>query len=142
MGLSIKSVVADNDILNCFAVLSQLRPQLTQDTFLERVKSQMQQGYRLACVQEHDRVIAVAGYRVSQNLAWGKFMYVDDLVTDSAKRSQGAGKALLQWLSNEAKHLGCAELHLDTGTHRKDAQRFYAREGLEMVGYHYKQALE
>lgn len=132
----------DSEIMSCFAVLSQLRPQLTHDTFLGSVKSQMQDGYRLACVLEGDQVIAVAGYRVSQSLSWGKFMYVDDLVTDSAKRSQGAGKALLQWLANEARHLDCAELHLDTGTQRKDAQRFYAREGLDMVGYHYRLALE
>jgi GNAT superfamily N-acetyltransferase len=82
-------------------------------------------------------VCCVAGYRVSRNLAWGEFLYVDDLVTDEATRSHGFGKALLAWLVDEARRQGCAQLHLDSGMQRKDAHRFYLREGLDNLGYHF-----
>ena len=138
MTLSVKQVYTDVDIEKCFPVMSQLRPQLVAAEFTSQVRSQMQQGYRLACVMDKDVVVAVAGYRISQSLAWGKFLYVDDLVTDEGRRSQGIGKQLLHWLIDEAKRNGCAEFHLDSGTQRKDAHRFYEREGMELLAYHYK----
>jgi GNAT superfamily N-acetyltransferase len=73
---------------------------------------------------EADTVHTVAGYRVGENLAWGKFLYIDDLVTDDSERSRGCGRALLAWLREEAQRQGCAQLHLDSGKQRLDAHRF------------------
>lgn len=138
MTCTIKNAITDVEIEACFDVMSQLRPHLQRENFIEQVRAQMQDGYRLACALDGGTVVAVAGYRISRCLSWGKFMYVDDLVTDTARRSQGYGKSLLQWLTGEARDNGCAEFHLDSGTQRKDAHRFYEREGMEMVGYHFK----
>ena len=49
MTLSVKQVYTDVDIEKCFPVMSQLRPQLVAAEFTSQVRSQMQQGYRLAC---------------------------------------------------------------------------------------------
>lgn len=141
MSVEIKSVESDQDIAACFAVMSQLRPHLIREEFVDKVRSQMQEGYRMACALDAGDVAAVAGYRIQQGLSWGKYLYVDDLVTDEAKRSQGFGKALLQWLVTEAKRQHCQEFHLDSGTQRKDAHRFYEREGMDMIAYHFKLAL-
>ncbi|GMR05632.1 MAG: hypothetical protein BMS9Abin25_0207 [Gammaproteobacteria bacterium] len=35
---------------------------------------------------------------MGNNLAWGRFLYVDDLVTSSSAWSQGHGSPLLAWL--------------------------------------------
>lgn len=141
MPVHIRQVETDTDIERCFTVMSQLRPHLIQSEFVQLVRSQMQQGYRLACAMDGDDVACVAGYRINRSLSWGKFLYIDDLVTDEARRSRGFGKVLIQWLVDEAKKQGCQELHLDSGTQRKDAHRFYEREGMDMIGYHYKLAL-
>lgn len=140
--MKITQVLTEEEIQNCFAVLSQLRTHLAKQHFVEQVKIQMQEGYRLVCILESNDVITIAGYRILHNLAWGKFMYIDDLITDSRKRSQGAGKLLMQWLVKEARRLGCGQLHLDTGLQRIDAQRFYDREGLEKGGFHYMLVLD
>jgi ribosomal protein S18 acetylase RimI-like enzyme len=52
-------------------------------------------GYQLAFLATDNRVVAVAGFRISQNLAYGKFLYVDDLVVDETARSHGYGKFLI-----------------------------------------------
>ena len=135
---SIKQVISDADIDKSFAVMSQLRPHILPEDFTDLVKLQMREGYRLACAMEADEVVAVAGYRIVQGLAWGKFLYVDDLVTDANKRSRGIGKTLVHWLIDEAKRNGCAEFHLDSGVQRKAAHKFYEREGMELLAYHYK----
>ena len=48
---------------------------------------------------------------------------------------EGYGKLLLEWLKNRARAEGCAELHLDSGIQRKDAHRFYERNGVEASGH-------
>lgn len=133
---------SDDQILSCFPVLRQLRPQLPQADFLNRVRRQMATGYRLACVEERGRPVAVAGYRILENLAWGRFLYVDDLVTDAAHRSQGYGEQLFAWLVEEAKSQGCEELHLDSGVERFAAHRFYLRQRMEITSHHFALRLD
>ena len=94
-------------------------------------------GYRLAFVQAPTGVVAVAGFRFGENLAWGRFLYVDDLATLAGHRSSGYGGQLLSWLKELAAKEGCLHLHLDTGIQRKDAHRFYEREGMTMAGFHF-----
>lgn len=137
MDLQIKQTESDKEIQDCFAVMSQLRPHLKMGEFLSLVRRQMQDGYRLAYVKDKDDITTVAGYRISHSLSWGRYLYVDDLVTDAARRSSGFGKAMLQWLFEEARREQCNQFHLDSGTQRKDAHRFYAREGMDMVAYHF-----
>jgi GNAT superfamily N-acetyltransferase len=72
----------------------------------------------------------------------GRSVYVDDLVTDAARRGDGHGKALLQWLKDEARRLDCAQLHLDSGCQRHEAHAFYFRQGLRITAFHFAVALE
>jgi GNAT superfamily N-acetyltransferase len=126
----------DEEILACFPVLTQLRPKLRADTFLDDVRRMQQQGYLLASLQDPD-VRGVAGYRYMEMFAFGPTLYVDDLVTDSERRSHGYGKALLSWLIAEAARNACKFLTLDSGLKRLDAHRFYRREGMQEIALHF-----
>lgn len=95
----------------------------------------------MAFVQETDGVVAVAGFRVGENLAWGRFLYVDDLVTHPAHRSKGYGAGLLSWLKEYAEKEGCSQLHLDSGVQKKEAHRFYEREGMTIAAFHFFEKL-
>ncbi len=132
---------SDAAIMACYSVMRELRERLDEKSFLARVRSQARSGYRLACLTDEGRVRAVAGFRLSENLAWGPHLYVDDLVTDPRSRSRGYGASLLGWLEEFARAEGCGELHLDSGAHRTDAHRFYRREGLEVSGPHFRRVL-
>ncbi len=131
----------DQDISRCIPVIQQLRPHIPTADFLPRIRQQMQQGYRLAMLERDGHVVALAGFRLSENLAWGLFLYVDDLITDETQRSTGAGKALFDWLVDYAHQHGCQELHLDSGVQRFDAHRFYLREGMHIAGHHFALSL-
>ncbi len=134
-------VDSDQDINRCLPVMQQLRPHLSATDFLPRIRRQMQQGYRLAMFERDNEVVALAGFRVCENLAWGRFLYVDDLITDETRRSSGAGKALFDWLLDTARNEGCQQLHLDSGVQRFDAHRFYLREGMHIAGHHFMLSL-
>ena len=81
----------DAEIAACYPVIRELRPHLPEDTFIARVRSQQQYGYLLAYRQEMDMPVAAAGFRMGQSLSWGRYLYVDDLVTLSTHRSRGHG---------------------------------------------------
>ncbi|MDA0206440.1 MAG: GNAT family N-acetyltransferase [Acidobacteria bacterium] len=117
----------------CFAVMRQLRPHLIEAEFVERVAAQRRQGYQLLAVVVDGRAAALAGFRVGDSLSWGRFVYVDDLVTDEGLRSFGYGGMLLDWLVDYCRDNGLAELHLDSGVQRFAAHRLYLRKRMEIT---------
>lgn len=135
--MSIRIAITDTEIAACYPVMRELRPHIAEDQFLSQVRNQESAGYRLAFVQEPEGLVAVAGFRVGVNLAWGRFLYVDDLVTLPAHRSKGYGAKLLAWLKEYAAKEGCLQMHLDSGIQRKEAHRFYEREGMTMTSLHF-----
>ncbi len=135
--MSIHLATTDAEIAACYPVMRELRPYIAEEQFLSRVRSQEGAGYRLAYIEERTGVVAVAGFRFGETLAWGRFLYVDDLVTLPGQRSKGHGAKLLSWLKEQAEKEGCEQLHLDSGIQRKEAHRFYEREGMTMTSFHF-----
>ncbi len=136
--MEIRQARTEEEVRACAPVLAQLRPRYSQDDLVARVLRQQAGGYRLAMLVDAGRVAAVAGYRLGENLAWGRHLYVDDLVTDAALRSRGHGGRLLDWLVRAAEEAGCAELHLDSGVQRFAAHRFYLAGRMEITSHHFR----
>lgn len=131
----------DNEIADCYSVMSELRPHIPEGEFVSKVRRQKKSGYLLAAGEDGGNIVAVAGFRIGENLAWGRFLYVDDLVTSEKYRSKGYGAKFLSWLRNYAENEGCQQLHLDSGTQREHAHRFYEREGVSKSGFHFVEQL-
>ncbi len=133
---------SDQDIANCFPVMHELRPHVDRDGFLAQVKRQMEtQHYKLACIEDAGEVVAVAGYRFVEMLAWGKTLYVDDLVTLATRRSEGFGEKLFDWLVDQARQADCDQFHLDSGVQRFGAHRFYLRKRMDITSHHFAMKL-
>jgi len=133
---------SDADILDCWPVMAQLRPHLEEKDFVSLVRTQFRDGYRFAFIRPKRKVEAVAGFRVLQSLAWGRFCYVDDLVTDEQARSQGLGAELMNWLCEYARSEGCNRLELDSGVQRYAAHRFYLRHRMMISCHHFSLELK
>ncbi len=130
------------EIERCFPVMHQLRPALLAKEFVGTIQAMQAEGYQLAflesaLLESEGAVVSVAGYRFHEMLVSGKTLYVDDLVTDAAVRSQGHGEAMLRWLIAQAKDAGCRTFSLDSGTHRQGAHAFYFRHGMRITGFHF-----
>ena len=136
-GTTIAVAVTDDEIASAYSVMRQLRHHLDQADFVERVRAAERLGLRLVVRRVDGRVVAVAGFRLLEQLKVGLVLYVDDLVTDEAARSSGHGEALLQWLVGFAREQGCATLELDSGVQRHGAHRFYLRERMRISSYHF-----
>ena len=128
-----------------YAAMCELRPHIGSEAeFVARVDDvQRPGGYRLvASFGAGDRVAAgVAGFRIADGLAWGHYLYVDDLVTRESARRAGHAAALLDWLRAEAERNACTSFQLDSGSHRHEAHRLYLGWGLSITGHHFGRVL-
>jgi ribosomal protein S18 acetylase RimI-like enzyme len=138
----LSSIDSDQDYQACFPVMRELRPHLTDvATFTAQARRQAGQGYRLLAAWQDDQVKALAGYRLQENLLYGRFLYIDDLVTASDARRHRLGGKLIDALREEAQRQGCTNFVLDTALGNALGQRFYFRQGLLAVGMHFRQPL-
>jgi GNAT superfamily N-acetyltransferase len=142
--LSVRELPAGETARAARALL-ELRPALgSAEALVRRIDDvQRADGYRLVAAFDEDDAdadaAAVAGFRITEFLAWGRHLYVDDLVTAADRRGRGHADRLFAWLIAEARREGCGELHLDSGVgpDRRDAHRFYFRHGLRIASYHF-----
>jgi GNAT superfamily N-acetyltransferase len=67
---------------------------------------------------------------------------VDDLISAADARSKGYGKQLLDWCYDLARRNGCSVVELDSAVHRADAHRFYFRERMHVLAFHFSRTVE
>ena len=122
-----------------YPVLRELREGLSLRDFLSIYKkARAADGYALVGLFRGGSCAAVMGYRVLHDYVHGAHLYVDDLVTSAAFRSQGLGAELLGYADKRAKALKCRKLRLCTGTDNTAGRRFYEREGWALRSVVYK----
>ena len=127
------------------AALLELRPHFGDArTLAERAAAMRAGGYRIAAVFEpgEREAAAAAGFRVAENLPWGRHLYVDDLSTRAAGRRRGHGALLMRWLAETARAEGCEQLHLDSavGPEREAAHRLYFNERMRISADHFQKS--
>ncbi len=118
-----------------FEVVSQLRTALSYDEFEDLIYDMRHIEYKMLGVFERDKLITYAGVNVQTNLYHKRHLYVFDLVTDAAFRSQGYGKIMLEYLVDYAKVAMCENIVLSSGFAREDAHRFYEGFGYEKKSF-------
>lgn len=116
----------------------QLRPHLPAD-YPEKMRRVLEAA-RMALAVENDAVLGLAVYRWHENTFDGLKFYIDDLVTDDERRSEGVGHALVAHLEEAARNLGASGLVLDSGTQRTQAHKFYFREGFVIPAFNFKKS--
>jgi len=97
-------------------------------------------------ITSHDSAVLVAAsegrligfltvYQDLHSVRFGYRAWVEDFAVHPERRSQGVGKALLDAAKAWARERGATHLELDSAEVRKDAHRFYEREGAQYRSY-------
>ncbi len=115
----------------------QLRPQLPAD-YPAKMRQVFHDGGEMCAAVLGESVIGIAVFREFENTHAGRRFYVDDLVTDEAARSTGAGRTLIAYLEKVARDRGCPGMDLESGTHRTRAHRFYFREDFFITAFSFR----
>lgn len=136
--IATKLMIADEEILKCFSIMKTLRLTLNNPSvFLDKIKRQQNQGYKLLALFNNDYIVAIAGYRYLENLIHGEFIYIDDLVTDPEYRGAKLGSFLFDEIVKEAKTKNLDKVVLDSGLNNSLAHRFYYRQGMLAKAMHF-----
>ena len=127
----------DDEIAACHPVMAELRPRIAAADFVPLVRHlESVAGLQLVYLED-DGVRAVAGVRISEWLAGGKYLEIEDLVTADVDRSKGYGGMLFDWIVDFARREGCRQVRLVSRTTRVDAHRFYVRKGMTHEAHYF-----
>lgn len=142
-GLLVRIALTDEEILACHPVMAVLRPHLPIDRFVAMIRHlATTQRYRMAYLNDDDRadrahVVAVAGFRIGEWLAGGRYLELEDFVTAEGERSKGHGRVLFDWLMRAAADANCSQLRLVSHVRRSDAHRFYLGRGMSIDAHYF-----
>lgn len=133
---------SEQEISDCYPVMAELRPHVRPDEFLPLVKRLTElAGFQLAYLTDGE-IKAVAGFRISEWLAGGKYLEIEDLVAKGGERSKGYGGELFDWLVAHARENNCLQVRLVSRVSRLDAHRFYLRKGMTLEAHYFSLNLE
>lgn len=141
MSNRVKVARSEREIAACHPVMAELRPHVGPEEFLPAVKRLGEvAGFQLAYLFDGG-VKAVAGFRISEWLAGGRYLEIEDLVAKGGERSKGYGGELFDWLVEHARENGCRQVRLVSRVGRLDAHRFYTRKGMTLEAHYFSMSL-
>ncbi len=140
--MTIQKAVTDTDILKCWKALHELRPHLSESSFLQTIQEMILEGFQLAFIEGKDGVaLAIIGFRYLQFTYNGKHFYIDDLSTLPEARGKGYAGLLIDYVFSLAKEKGYQVVTLDSGHQRHDAHRLYLNKGFTIASHHFSKKI-
>ncbi len=142
--MKIQTAISKESIQKCFTALNALRPHLEISTFVTLIEGMIARGYHLIFVEENNQAVAIAGFRYTEHLHWGKLIYIDDLSTLPEHRGKGYASLLLKFIEDKAGEAKLDSIHLDSGSvpSRYDAHRLYLNKGFNISSFHFAKNLK
>lgn len=136
---TVRELTAETDIQEAFPVLRELRSHLEPEEMEALYEQMHEEGYRLfGRYDTAGDLVAVAGVTLGTNFYLGRHVFVHDLVTTEARRSEGHGKVLLTYIHAWAADRDCDTVELESGLWREEAHRFYEQLDYEKYCYSFK----
>ena len=141
--MTVKIATSDDDIRRCLPAILALRTHLTSEEAFDRIRSQQaSDGFVMAFVDtgnSSELVPGVVGYRFLNFLHSDKTLYIDDLSTLPEGRGKGYASALLDFVIEQARQVGCRCVSLDSGQNpaRYSAHRLYLNKRFNITSHHF-----
>lgn len=142
MKIKIRQATSEHEILRTYESMCCLRQFSNKEDYLLRIKKIFDSdGYKLYFAEYEGNVVSVMGFKICENIGWGRYLYIEDFVTDEKYRSMGYGSEFFDWVVGYAKNAGCDQVRLESATFRNKAHRFYIRKGMDISCFHFSLAL-
>jgi len=137
--MNIQTAKSREEIQLCKRALTEFRPNLNPDTFVEQVLRMKTEGFHLIYIADknNSEAVAIAGFRIFEMLRTGTIIYIDDLFTFQENRGKGYAAALLTYIADLAKTLNIKTVHLDSGFDLHPAHRLYLKSGYFLACHHF-----
>lgn len=124
---------AQSDFVAAFMVVAQVSPDLPLDMFLDRAGRARRGGWRLFVALLDGEPAAAVGFRLLEDLAWGRSLLVEQLVVDTSLRGRGIGTALMGRMADLGRLTLCDHVRVSVGLHQPAAHRFLISIGMRQT---------
>jgi GNAT superfamily N-acetyltransferase len=94
-------------------------------------------GLRQVAAVDGETCAGVTGFWIGNKLWCGKYLEIDNFVVAKAFRSQGIGKAIIDYLKQKAVEENCSMVALDSYTTNFKAHKLFYNEGFGPKGFHF-----
>jgi GNAT superfamily N-acetyltransferase len=101
------------------------------DVYGQALQRMQDAGQRLFVLEQDGRILGTLVLVIVPNLSHNTAPYaiIENVIVESALRSQGHGAQLIRHAVEEARRAGCYKVSLTSSKRRPDAHRFYERLG-------------
>ena len=127
---SLRECQVESDFIAAYMVLHQLQSDLLMAHYLARVEHARNGGWRLFVVLRAEEPIAAIGFRLLDDLAWGRSLLIEQIVVDSALRGRGIGTSLMLRMAELGRLTRSDHIRLSAGLNHPDLHRFVERIGM------------
>jgi len=124
-----------------YEVLSQFRVDLSFKEFDDLVYDMRHIDYKMIGLFERGKLITFAGVAVGTNFYHKRHLFIYDLVTDKAYRSNSYGKEMMEYLEVYAKTAMCENIVLSSGVQREATHAFYEKNNFLKKSYIFVKSL-
>ena len=137
--MEIRFIETQQEREQAFHLLAELRTELLEQTFRQRLPALLENGYQLVGLFDEGALQGLSGFRILEGgWGWKRYLYVDELVVHPDCRSKGYGAALVDWLLARARESDCHQIQLDSGVQRFRAHRFYLNKNFRITHHHFR----
>lgn len=137
-------LVETHEQLDALRLLAGLNPEVREEELQCRLDDILQKHshYELYGAYDGNQLVAVCGAWVATKLWCGRYLEIDNIVTDPNCRSQGVGTQLMEAMETLARKRDCNILVLDSYASNTSSHRLYHRLGYEIKGFHFVKGLQ
>lgn len=100
--------LAASELVEAFALLTSLRPELTSEAFDAFITSQYPKEYRPIGAYQRGELQVYAGVSIRENLELGRYLIVDDFVTYQG--CEHLSREMIDYLCDYAKMYKCQNI--------------------------------
>lgn len=135
-------LIEEQEMESIIPLWKQLNPNIAEDLLMSRLKNMLGQGYQCVGVIDAGKLIGISGIWLLNKYYIGKHIEPDNVFILPEYQGKGIGGLLMNWIFEYGKSLDCEASELNCYTGNEAGQRFWAAQGYEVVGYHFRKKLE
>ncbi len=127
--------------LDIIPFLLLLDKKITEDILEDRLTEMFVQGYKCVGIFEGEKMIGISGLWIMTKYYVGKHIEPDNVIIHPEYRGAGVGEALMKWIDEYAISQNCIASELNCYVSNTAAQKFWVKEGYNIIGFHYQKML-
>ncbi|MFT4718232.1 MAG: hypothetical protein ACI9IL_000563 [Rickettsiales bacterium] len=135
--MQIKELATDTEIKDSFKIMSQIYQDLDEKNYIVNVLNAIINGYKMTAVYKEEKIVAVIGIVVCDNIKYGKIIRIEDFMICRSNRGIGAAKMLLKWVDWQALEFNTDIIMSNLASQRKESHKIFLREGFLIDGINF-----